>query len=171
MQINVSQQLKSSIGSVRNYRINETVDIAGDGRDVIIDGNIRLTRTDRSILAQGTLHVGIETTCSRCLDPFTCRQTLNIEEEYLPTTDISGGARQHSVDEPGYFTIGEYHTLDLTEAIRQYSLLATPMKPLCQKQCAGLCPYCGHNLNQGPCNCSPRQEDHRWSGLKTGSGR
>jgi uncharacterized protein len=156
MQINVSKQLKSPIGSVRNYKVSEAIDIDGDGRDGIVEGNIRLTRTDHSILAQGTLYLGIETTCSRCLGPFNYKQILNIEEEYLPDTYTSHATQQHSAGELSFFTIDEYHTLDLTEAIRQYSLLAIPIKPLCHKQCNGLCPYCGHNLNHGPCSCSPR---------------
>ena len=32
MRINVAQQLKASIGSVRNYEVNGVVDIVGDGR-------------------------------------------------------------------------------------------------------------------------------------------
>jgi uncharacterized protein len=67
--------------------------------------------------------------------------------------------------EPGGFIIDEHHILDLTEAIRQYALLALPMKPLCQESCAGLCPSCGHNLNQGACNCPPEAGDPRWSEL------
>ncbi|MBA7688765.1 hypothetical protein ES703_97254 [subsurface metagenome] len=68
-------------------------------------------------------------------------------------------------EEPGCFTIDEHHILDLTEAIRQYALLAIPMKPLCRGDCAGLCPNCGHNINQGPCDCSPQETEPRWSEL------
>jgi uncharacterized protein len=68
-------------------------------------------------------------------------------------------------EEPGCFTIDEYHVIDLTEAIRQYTLLALPMKLLCREVCAGLCSSCGHNLNQGPCNCLPRDTGLNWSGL------
>ena len=122
-------------------------------------------RTDRGILAKGTLHTEIEATCSRCLSSFSCPLALNIEEEYFPTVDVVSGARLAVPDEPGCFTIDEHHTLDLTEAICQYAILAIPMKPLCREDCAGLCPSCGHNLNHGPCDCPPQEMDPRWSEL------
>ena len=159
MQINVSQQLKASIGSVRNYDVDEAADIAGSASRV--QGKVKLIRTHRSILVKGTLHTEAEVTCSRCLSPFSYPLTLNIEEEYFPITDIVSGASLPLAEEPGCFIIDAHHVLDLTEAIQQYALLATPMKPLCRKDCAGLCPNCGHNLNQGPCHCLPQPTDNR----------
>lgn len=163
VQINVSQQLKSPIGSVQNYKVSETVNIT-DG-DRLLQGRVELMRIDRSILAKGTLHTEIELTCSRCLSLFSYPLTLNIEEEYFPTIDVVTGASLPLPDEPGCFTIDENNILDLTEAIRQYALLTIPMKPLCGEDCAGLCPTCGCNLNQGPCNCPPKPADPRWSEL------
>ena len=155
MQINVSQQLKASIGSVRNYDVDEAAEIAGSASRV--QGKVKLIRTHRSILVKGTLHTESEVTCSRCLSLFSCPLTLNIEEEYFPIADIVSGASLHLPEEPGCFLIDEHHVLDLTEAIQQYALLVIPMKPLCREDCAGLCPNCGQNLNQGPCNCLPQQ--------------
>ncbi len=162
-QINVSQQLKAPIGSIRNYEVNETVNI--DGVDDIVQGEVRLMRTDRGILVRGTLHTEIELTCSRCLSLFNYPLTLDIEEEYLPTIDIVTGAALPLADEPGCFTIDEHNILDLTEAVRQYALLTIPMKPLCHQECSGLCPICGANLNHSSCNCPPEPADPRWSEL------
>jgi len=163
MRINVSQQLKASIGSIRKYEVSETIDVASDKSTV--QGEIELIRTDRSILAKGTLHAEVEATCSRCLSLFNCPLTLNIEEEYFPITDVVSGALLPLPEEPSCFTIDEHHVIDLTEAIRQYVLLTIPMKPLCHGDCAGLCSNCGHNLNQGPCDCSTQEVDPRWSEL------
>ena len=151
MQINVSQQLKASIGSIRNYKVSEIVNNAGSNS--LVQGEVRLMRTDRGILVKGTLHTAAEVTCSRCLTLFSCPLVLDIEEEYFPVTDVVSGALLPLPEEPGPFTIDEHHVLDLTEAIRQYVLLAIPMKPLCREDCSGLCPGCGQNLNQGPYNC------------------
>lgn len=163
MQINVSQQLKAPIGSKRNYEVNEIIDIGGGNS--LLQGEVELIRIDRSLLAKGTLRTEIELTCSRCLSLFNYPLTLNIEEEYFPITNVFTGASLPLPDEPGCFTIDENNILDLTEAIRQYVLLTTPMKPLCSEDCAGLCPTCGCNLNQGPCNCPPKPADPRWSEL------
>ena len=163
MQINVSQLFKEPIGSTRQHEIDETIDI--DGGSCEIQGKIKLVRTDRGILVKGTLQTVIEVTCGRCLSFFNCPLVLNIEEEYFPTTDVVSGVSLPLPEEPSYFTIDEYYVLDLTEAIRQYMMLAIPMKPLCCEDCAGICLTCGHNLNQGPCGCLPQEADSRWSEL------
>ena len=163
VQINVAQLLKEPIGSKRSYKISEVADIAGS--DSLVHSELGLMRTDRSVLAKGTLHTEIELTCSRCLGLFSYPLILNVEEEYFPTIDITTGILVSLPDEPGIFTINEQNVLDLTEAIRQYALLAIPMKPLCTKDCTGLCPTCGGTLAQASCNCSPRPTDPRWSEL------
>ena len=165
MQINVSQLLKEPIGSSRNYEVSEIVDVTGDGSGRKVQGEVRLLRTHRGVLVKGELHAEVELTCSRCLSLFNFPVAINFEEEYLPTIDVVSGAPLPSPEEPGSFIIDEHHVIDLTEAIRQYTLLAMPMKPLCRQDCAGLCPDCGYNLNQGPCDCPPQTIDLRWSEL------
>jgi uncharacterized protein len=165
MQINVSQLLREPIGSTRDYQVNEVADISGDGKDRLFQGECHLLRTQRSILAKCALSTDVELACSRCLSLFRYHLTLNFEEEYSPTVDVVSGAALPLPEEAGAFTIDEHHILDLTEAIRQYTLLAIPMKPLCHKDCAGLCQNCGHNLNQGRCDCPEEDIDPRWSKL------
>jgi len=163
IQINVSQLLKAPIGSTRNYRVNEVVNIGGSNSQVY--GEVTLLRTDRSILAKGVLHADVELACSRCLNFFNCTLALDIEEEYFPTTDTMAGAILPMRDKTGFFTIDGRNILDLTEATRQYALMAMPMKPLCNEDCSGLCPTCGCNLNQTICNCPAKPVDPRWSEL------
>lgn len=164
VQINVSQLLQAPIGSARSYKVDEIVDLADGNRPV--RGEIQLMHSDRSILVKGRLDTAVELTCSRCLSLFSCPLSLDIEEEYFPTTDVlTGASLPPSSDEPSSFTIDEHNILDLTEAMRQCVLLVTPMKPLCGPQCAGLCPTCGANLNQSPCSCPPKPADPRWSKL------
>ncbi len=165
MEVNVSQLLQSPIGTVRSYEVSEVVDVFGDGNGCPVQGEVRLLRTNRSILVEGTLSVAVELACSRCLSSFRCPLSLHIEDEYVPTIDVVSGLPLPVPDEPGTFTIDEHHIIDLTEAIRQYAVLAVPMKPLCREDCAGLCQTCGKNLNQGTCDCLQRETDPRWSEL------
>ena len=162
MQINVSQLLKEPIGSSRNYEVSEVVDVTGDGSGSMVQGEVRLLRTHRGILVKGELHAEVELACSRCLSLFNCPVMINFEDEYIPTIDVVSGAPLPSPEDSGSFIIDEHHVIDLTEAIRQYTLLALPMKPLCREDCAGLCKECGQNLNQGPCDCPPQAIDWRW---------
>jgi uncharacterized protein len=165
MQINVSQLLQEPIGSTRDYEINEAADIIGEGKRYQIKGQCRLLRTQRSILVKCGLTTEVELSCGRCLARFRQPLKVNFEEEYLPTVDVRSGVMLPSPEEPNAFTIDEHHILDLTEGIRQYALMAIPMKPLCKKDCAGLCQKCGQNLNQGRCGCPAEEIDPRWSKL------
>jgi uncharacterized protein len=165
MDMNVSQLLRDPIGSTRDYQIDEEIDITGDGKSRKIQGKCHMLRTGRSILVKCALNTEVEFTCSRCLSKFRQPLKIKFEEEYLPTIDAESGAPLPSPEEASVFTIDEQHILDLTEAIRQYSLLAIPMKALCKKECAGLCPNCGKNLNEGKCACPTQNIDPRWSKL------
>jgi uncharacterized protein len=163
MDISVSHLLRSPIGTRQTHQIDEEldgVDVAGP-----VEGEVTLTRTNRGILASARLHAEAEVNCGRCLELFDCPLDLRFEEEYFPSTDIISGAPLAIPDEPGCFTIDEHHILDLTEAIRQYALLAIPMKPLCREKCAGLCAGCGCNLNLETCHCSTQKTDPRWAQL------
>jgi uncharacterized protein len=164
MPVGSTQQLKAPIGSMRNYEVSEITDI--DGSNNTVQGAVRLTRTDRGILVEGTLHTEIELTCSRCLSLFNCPLTLNIEEEYFITRDPISGLPLPPPTEAGAFLIDENHILDLGEAVRQYKIMALPMNPVCRQDCAGLCPQCGRNLNYGACDCPAAPPDPRWAKLQ-----
>jgi uncharacterized protein len=165
MEINVSQLLQDPIGSTRDYRIDEVANITGDGKASKIEGECNLLHIQRSILVKCALDTEVELTCSRCLEQFHHPLKINFEEEFLPTIDVTSGVPLPAPEEATAFTIDEQHIIDLTEAIRQYSLMAIPMKALCDEDCAGLCASCGKNLNEGKCDCPVEDIDPRWSKL------
>ena len=165
MQINVAQLLRDPVGTKREYQASEAVDVMGDGKGRPAEGKISLLRTNRSILARGKLNTEVELTCSRCLGTFSFPLAIEFEEEYIPTIDVISGVHLTAPEEPGAFTIDEHHVIDLTEAMRQYTMMALPMKPLCREDCAGLCAECGQNLNLGECRCLKEIIDPRWSRL------
>jgi uncharacterized protein len=165
MQINVSQLLQEPIGSTREYNINADAEIIGDGNNYHVQGNCSLLRTQRSVLVKCVLDTEVKLMCSRCLSRFRRPLKIKFEEEYVPTVDIHSGATLPPPEDASAFTIDERHNIDLTEAIRQYSLMAIPMKALCKEDCAGLCSKCGKNLNQGKCDCPAEEIDPRWAKL------
>ncbi len=158
MRINVAQQLKQSVGYVRRYQIDE--------RSPFLKGEVRLLRTNRGILATVRLKTKVRSVCSRCLEEFESPLTVDFEEEYFPSRDVLNGSSLPVSEGVEGFVIDENHMLDLTEAVRQHIMLALPMKPICQQDCAGLCPVCGQNLNYGTCNCAQRHPDSRWASLQ-----
>ena len=38
-------------------------------------------------------------------------------------------------------------------------MLAEPSKMICDDACLGLCPACGRDLNEGPCECSTAETE------------
>jgi uncharacterized protein len=56
--------------------------------------------------------------------------------------------------------------IDLDKDIRDYALLAVPMKQLCSDDCKGLCLKCGKNLNEGLCDCTEEIIDPRWEAIQ-----
>lgn len=161
--VNVAQLLKEATGSSRHYQLDELTE--GTFPSTMV-GEVTLVRSQRGILVKAFITTQVEVICSRCLSPVELKVSFSIEEEFLPTVDVFSGMPLSLPDEPGSFSIDKNHVLDLTEALRQYLLLAIPMKPLCQPNCAGLCSVCGYNLNLGTCNCSKQTSDQRWSKLK-----
>jgi uncharacterized protein len=135
MQIDVSQLLKEPVGAERDYSINSSINIMENGSFNAIQGNVRLTRTSRSILAKGRVSTTIYMDCARCLNKFGCPVVLDFEEEYFPAHTISGF--DLPPDEDDMFTIDKNRIIDLTEIIRQYALIKIPIKPLCSDDCEG----------------------------------
>ena len=160
MQINVAQLLKEPVGAKRSYKIDE---LAGENNKSYVTGEINLIRTNRGILVTGTLAAKIIEPCSRCLGKAVVPVTFNMEDEFFPVIDINSGA--HLKAAPDDFTINENHVLDLSEAIRQYIIMATPTKILCQPDCKGLCPVCGKKIAAGDCGHRNKSYDHRWDKL------
>lgn len=162
VRINVAQLLKQAVGSSKEYAVDEPAQ-AERGP---VRGGVKLTRTSRSILVTGRLETTVGLDCSRCLEGFEAPLALDIEEEYFPSVDVLTGEPLPAPEEEGAFTIDQNHILDLEEAIRQYTILAQPMKPICRPDCAGLCPECGANLNKGACQCPTARPDPRWDKLE-----
>ena len=165
MRINVSQLLKEETGASRDHRVAEEIDGIDEKLELRapLEGEVRLTRTDRGILVQATLSTDWELACGRCLDTFEQPVSIQIEEEYEATIDLRTGARRKAASE---FTIDARHTLDLSDGIRQALLLEVPISPTCREACAGLCPECGLNLNDHPSHRHSKSIDPRLTVLQ-----
>ena len=146
---NVATLLRSAPGTERRYQVDDvTIDIAPDLQLAEpINGEVRLSRTGRSILAQAWLTTAIESYCSRCLKPVVAPLELEIEEEALPSIDIDTGLPVDESDEPDALRLDDHHELDLGEPVREAISLAEPITLLCREECRGLCPTCGVDLN------------------------
>lgn len=164
---NVAQLLQEVVGATRRYDLDDDRLDLEDGLFVHpVLGHVRLTRTQNGVLADAEVRGDVVLECGRCLTEFSQPIEFPFSEEFYQTVVVNTGARLPKPEEPDVFLIDENHKLDLADPMREYALLNVPMLPLCQEACKGLCPECGQNLNEGPCDCQTDQDDDRLAVLK-----
>ena len=156
MLFNVSQLLREEVGASRRYDL--------DPEENLHHGHVELIRTPGGILVRCEARVELEAECSRCLTPFGYLADIAFEEVYAQQVDLSTG-RKVTPDDPDSFLIGMDNTIDISEAVRQYSELAAEMQPLCRPDCPGICPVCGTDMGIAPCQCDRTPMDPRWEAL------
>lgn len=127
-------------------------------------GELRLMRTGTGVLVSANLTIEAELECARCLTRLWRPIEIAFDEEFVPERDPLTGLAPADVD-PDTFRIDASQHLDLSEAIRQYERAVLPISPLCRAECAGLCPHCGADRNEGSCGCAADDNDSRWAAL------
>ncbi len=136
--VNVAQLLKSAVGTECFLEVADEINF---NKEIIeVEGAVKLTRTNRGVLAQGQLNALAKIRCCRCLEEFDCPLTFNLVEEFFPLVDIHSSISLGQQEDVESFTIDADHVLNLSEALRQYAILALPMKPLCITECRGFIP-------------------------------
>ena len=123
---------------------------------------VGLSKFDSQIILDAKTDIGANLICDRCTKEFHSVITSNYRMIYLFTQKV-----EHSENDKMdvVYLHPETDKIDLIEDIRDYVLLAVPMKKLCSEDCKGLCPKCGLNLNDGPCQCKEENIDPRWEPL------
>ena len=99
--------------------------------------DLEVSRVSGGALVSGSCRVTIAGECGRCLVP--------VEQE-VAAEDI----------EMFFDLEGAGDEFDISEDLRSELLLELPMILLCDRDCAGLCPECGCNLNEKECSCNDR---------------
>jgi len=156
LKLNVGFLLAEGVGYQRDIALDlPRVRLADDLTLDFLKGTLRLSRNSRGILVQGDLESHVSSECARCLQEIFVPVTLDVEElfTYPPSSDSA-----YSVDDTGI--------LDLAPLLREEAFLAVPMTALCRPDCAGLCPECGKNLNEGTCDCERDTIDPRLAVLR-----
>ncbi len=146
----------------RSGRIGElrVADSVVDG-DSTVEADVVLDSVDGGIEVSADITAPWSGECRRCLKPVGGRLTTHVREMYRPRPP----GEPPDEDEDTYPLSGEL--LDLRPLVRDAVLLELPIAPLCRPDCAGLCPTCGADLNDGPCSCPAPGGDPRWAVLDT----
>jgi uncharacterized protein len=121
-----------------------------------LKGKVTFTNSGRHIVVRGEFTTVIELECARCLRSYRYTVELPIEEEFaLPGHTYACAEEQEEVEfgEDEAEPLFVENIFDLTELLRQQILVTMPIKPLCSVECKGICPTCGKDLAEGPCEC------------------
>ena len=148
--------MKENVGYSRKFDFEATIlELADDVDLTNFRGQARLTRATQGVYIQGRFTGEQSAECVRCLAEFQLPLKTQIEQlyEYPPTLKAE-------------FVVAETGFLDLAPLLREDFLLAAPMRPLCRPDCKGLCPNCGQNWNEGPCDCEQEEINPRLAVLK-----
>lgn len=90
----------------------------------------------------------LDTNCDRCLKEIVKSVSSNTKAYFVKNNDIE---IDDSADNQYFDFTREEIFLD--DIIISQIITDKPMKILCKDDCLGLCPKCGKDLNEGPCNC------------------
>jgi uncharacterized protein len=134
--------------------------------------NIRLKafRIRELFEVRGSFRTRMRLPCSRCLKDFDTPLASDFELTY--TKEVPGLMDvfedediELRVEEIGmiYFKGEE---INLQQGIQEQVVMAFPLQPLCDKNCKGLCPKCGSDLNRGDCGCERETVSNKFAALK-----
>ena len=144
--LNVASLLMEPVGNTRDVTIElDRLPLDEDLTARTIDAQARLTRIKDAILVDARVTGMVPLECATCLAEYDQSILETFSEAFRQLVDVRTGAALSSSlqptddgsdDEPG-FTINENHELDLGEALRQWIVLAIPIKPCCGPDCPG----------------------------------
>ncbi len=138
-----------------------------------IVAHVVVEKSTRQILLRATVHAQARFNCDRCADEFRGDLASTFETAYV--WGNVGSGREESDDY--HMLSSDTNIIDISKDVKEYVLLAVPLKLLCREECAGLCARCGKNLNEMPngvCTClsalsagrQSKEVESRWSALE-----
>lgn len=152
-------KISSLSDGVHNFNFND--DISKLGLEDPFFGNFEadfnLDKSHHQILLKGTVKLNAHFECDRCDKDYN----VQLENEYM-ITYLFGNTPEGDLPENVVYLHVDADKIDIRKDLRDFALLAIPMKKLCSDDCKGLCFKCGKDLNNGNCECDTSNMDSRW---------
>jgi uncharacterized metal-binding protein YceD (DUF177 family) len=150
------QELQRSIPAPAGWKV-ELIGVP-EGAPVALD--LRLESVMEGVLVSGSVTVPLVGSCARCLEPLEDVLELDVQELYAYE-----GSTTEETSEEDEVRLVEAERIDLEPMLRDAVVLALPLAPVCDEDCAGLCATCGQRWDDLPADHSHEQLDPRWAGL------
>jgi uncharacterized protein len=136
------------------------IDLVGVPEGAPLRLDLVLQSVTEGVLVTGTVSVGVQGECGRCLDPVS----YDLDVEPCELFAYPDSATDETTEEDEVSRVVD-DFIDLEPVVRDLVVLALPMTPLCRPDCAGLCPTCGQRLDDLPAGHTHEQLDPRWAAL------
>lgn len=121
---------------------------------------VKLNKLHDQLIVDVATTFKVKYQCDRCGNDYNSKLISKYEMVYL--------MNEKPVDSDSIYVSYLSRTadkIDLKNDVREFALLAVPMKKLCKEECKGLCYKCGTDLNKSQCNCNTDETDPRWKPL------
>ncbi|GAA4945788.1 MAG: DUF177 domain-containing protein [Streptomycetaceae bacterium] len=131
------------------------IEVIGVPEGSPVELDFRLESVIDGVLITGVAEMDLAGECVRCLDPVEQQLRVDFQELYVyPDEDAEEDAPRLSGD-----------MFDLEPVLRDAVVLALPLTPVCNDDCAGLCLECGARLDDNPGHAH-ESADPRWAALQ-----
>ena len=131
---------------------------------------LRAFRVVDMIEIEGNIETSVRLPCSRCLRPFETYLKPHFALTYMRrATDIIEDTEPKEVElsaEDMGIVYFQGEKINLKDAIQEQVIMEFPLRALCKQDCKGLCPRCGADLNEDPCDCDRRSWPGKFDVLK-----
>lgn len=124
-----------------------------------VDGDVEFSLVRPRVVARGTLETTATSHCVRCLTEAVIPVKARVDATYENEKQIRETRGDIVAPEEQIITPFNGDWIQPEPELREAILLELPTLPLCKPDCMGLCPKCGANLNEGPCECDKSDED------------
>src|SRR5829696_6710559 len=162
--INVAELLRQPANRMPVHVRVPVEEIAPDGLRVVdariapeseVTVDLELESLSDGLVVTGRVGAPWIAECRRCLRPVEGGLEIELREVFQTGS---------GPDDDTFPLTGEQ--VDLAPMLREALSLELPLAPLCAETCAGLCPNCGADRNDGGCTCTTAPADPRWAALE-----
>lgn len=124
------------------------------------DTNVELSKFQDQIILNSGTNIKAKMVCDRCCEEYE----QVVKSEYKMVYLLRGVEEENESVDIVYLN-ADADKINIEDDVRDYALLAIPMKKLCKEDCNGLCYRCGKNMNVSACECNQNGIDDRWKPL------
>ncbi|MDL1970118.1 MAG: DUF177 domain-containing protein [Candidatus Desulfofervidaceae bacterium] len=148
------------------WKLEKEKDFLGVDLATPLTANIKLTPMQEKVHVTGEIHGKLKLFCARCLEQFDYPLEIKINFMLVPKWQAPRSEIFRLKKDDMEIEFFDGVEVDIDQVVSEQIFLNIPIKPLCRPDCAGLCPYCGINLNKGKCQCKRPKYSPFYEALK-----